>query len=260
MGPNGAGKSTLSASSWASPATRCSAARSPSTASTCWRWRRGERAVAGLYLAMQYPTEVPGVRLDAVLTEGAARPGAWTRPTWSPTLRRRGRAHRLRRALPRAAAQRRPVRRREEAQRDAAARRAAPRRSPSSTSSTPASTSTPCAPAPAGSRRLTNEHDLGVLAITHYNRLLHELKPDFVHILVKGRIVASGGPELADELERDGYARLRPGRGRAGAPPDRSRPLRRPVRLTSGRGRPCDPVPAWSSPTISRTAGGPGGR
>ena len=46
---------------------------------------------------------------------------------------------------------------------------------------------------------------LGVLAITHYNRLLEELHPDHVHILVKGRIVQSGGPELADVLERDGY-------------------------------------------------------
>jgi Fe-S cluster assembly ATP-binding protein len=36
--------------------------------------------------------------------------------------------------------------------------------------------------------------------------LFEELKPDFVHILAKGRIVKSGGPELADELERDGYA------------------------------------------------------
>ena len=44
-----------------------------------------------------------------------------------------------------------------------------------------------------------------MLAITHYNRLLEELHPDRVHILVKGRIVASGGPELADQLERDGY-------------------------------------------------------
>ena len=44
-----------------------------------------------------------------------------------------------------------------------------------------------------------------MLAITHYNRLLHELKPDRVHILVQGRIVASGGPELAERLERDGY-------------------------------------------------------
>ena len=56
----------------------------------------------------------------------------------------------------------------------------------------------------------THETALGVLAITHYSRLLHELKPDLVHILVKGRIVASGGPELADQLERDGYAAFVP--------------------------------------------------
>src|SRR4029079_12704061 len=53
---------------------------------------------------------------------------------------------------------------------------------------------------------LTNERGLGVLAITHYTRLLHELRPDRVHVLVRGRIVASGGSELADELERSGYA------------------------------------------------------
>ena len=59
------------------------------------------------------------------------------------------------------------------------------------------------------SRRIeaqTTEAGLGVLAITHYNRLLHELRPDVVHVLVKGRLVASGGPELAEELERTGYA------------------------------------------------------
>ncbi len=48
--------------------------------------------------------------------------------------------------------------------------------------------------------------DLGVLLITHYQRLLNYIKPDFVHVMVDGRIVASGGPELAQELERDGYA------------------------------------------------------
>jgi Fe-S cluster assembly ATP-binding protein len=46
---------------------------------------------------------------------------------------------------------------------------------------------------------------LGVLAITHYQRLLDHLEPDVVHILVDGRIVASGGMELAEQLERDGY-------------------------------------------------------
>ena len=52
----------------------------------------------------------------------------------------------------------------------------------------------------------TTSPGLGVLAITHYNRLLTELRPDRVHILVRGQIVAEGGPELADELEASGYA------------------------------------------------------
>jgi len=47
--------------------------------------------------------------------------------------------------------------------------------------------------------------ELGVVAITHYQRLLDHLAPDVVHILVDGRIVASGGMELAEILERDGY-------------------------------------------------------
>src|SRR5437764_11492797 len=48
--------------------------------------------------------------------------------------------------------------------------------------------------------------DMGALVITHYSRLLKYIRPDHIHVLVGGRIVRSGGPELADELERDGYA------------------------------------------------------
>ena len=47
--------------------------------------------------------------------------------------------------------------------------------------------------------------DLGVLVITHYQRLLNYVEPDFVHVLVNGKIVREGGPELALELERQGY-------------------------------------------------------
>jgi len=54
-------------------------------------------------------------------------------------------------------------------------------------------------------REGVDEWGLGVLAITHYRRLLSVLRPDVVHVFVQGRIVASGGPELADELERSGY-------------------------------------------------------
>ncbi|MFN0025971.1 MAG: hypothetical protein ACKV2O_02130, partial [Acidimicrobiales bacterium] len=52
--------------------------------------------------------------------------------------------------------------------------------------------------------------ELGTLVITHYQRLLEELVPDHVHILVGGKIVASGGPELAHQLEASGYEEFRP--------------------------------------------------
>jgi Fe-S cluster assembly ATP-binding protein len=45
----------------------------------------------------------------------------------------------------------------------------------------------------------------GFLVITHYQRLLNYVKPDFVHVMMQGRIVKSGGPELAERLEADGY-------------------------------------------------------
>ena len=47
--------------------------------------------------------------------------------------------------------------------------------------------------------------DMGVLMITHYQRLLNYIKPDFVHVMMQGRIVKSGGPELALKLEENGY-------------------------------------------------------
>src|SRR5690606_17064601 len=50
---------------------------------------------------------------------------------------------------------------------------------------------------------------LGILAITHYQRLLEHLEPDVIHVLMDGRIVRSGGPELADTLEREGYEAFR---------------------------------------------------
>ena len=50
--------------------------------------------------------------------------------------------------------------------------------------------------------------DKAVLLITHYQRLLDIVEPDFVHVLAAGRIVRSGGPELREELEREGYGAM----------------------------------------------------
>jgi Fe-S cluster assembly ATP-binding protein len=52
--------------------------------------------------------------------------------------------------------------------------------------------------------------DMGALLITHYQRLLNYIEPDFVHVFMNGRIVAEGGPELAATLEAEGYEAFTP--------------------------------------------------
>jgi Fe-S cluster assembly ATP-binding protein len=59
-----------------------------------------------------------------------------------------------------------------------------------------------------GINRIMRKPDKAVLLITHYQRLLDYVRPDFVHVLAGGRIVRSGGPELAHELEREGYGAM----------------------------------------------------
>ena len=56
-----------------------------------------------------------------------------------------------------------------------------------------------------GVNRFRAEEGKGVLLITHYTRVLRYITPDFVHVFVDGRIADQGGPELADELEANGY-------------------------------------------------------
>ena len=59
-----------------------------------------------------------------------------------------------------------------------------------------------------GVNRVRETGEIGTLLITHYTRILRYVKPDFVHVFVAGRIVEEGGPELADELEAEGYERF----------------------------------------------------
>jgi Fe-S cluster assembly ATP-binding protein len=60
-----------------------------------------------------------------------------------------------------------------------------------------------------GVNTLHEETGMGALVITHYQRILHYVKPQFVHIMLDGRIVREGGAELVDQLEREGYDWLR---------------------------------------------------
>jgi Fe-S cluster assembly ATP-binding protein len=71
-----------------------------------------------------------------------------------------------------------------------------------------------------GVNRLQSEQGLGALIITHYQRILHYVQPQFVHILMDGRIVLEGGSELVDRLEREGYDGIRQEYASNGAGPE----------------------------------------
>ncbi|MBU6264998.1 MAG: Fe-S cluster assembly ATPase SufC [Actinomycetales bacterium] len=58
-----------------------------------------------------------------------------------------------------------------------------------------------------GVNRAKDNSDMGVLLITHYTRILRYIKPEFVHVFVNGKVAEEGGPELADRLESEGYDR-----------------------------------------------------
>jgi Fe-S cluster assembly ATP-binding protein len=171
-----------------------------------------ERAAAGLHLVMQYPTEVPGVALDAVMTEALA---ARHRPLSDVDALLGVEAARI--GLPIALLHRSlnvdlsgGEKKRNETLQLAVLR---PRIAvlDEIDSGLDIDALRACAKRIEALTQADGDSDgLGVLAITHYTRLLTELHPDTVHILVKGRIVASGGPELADQLEADGYATFSP--------------------------------------------------
>ena len=204
MGPNGAGKSTLSAVIMGKPGYTVLGGSVTLDGEELLDLPTWQRAVRGLHLVMQYPTEVPGVHVDEVLVEALRARGRSTAGLDSVIAAEAGRinfdADLVSRAL-NVDLSGGEKKRNETLQLGVLAPRFAILDELDSGLDIDALRD--CA------RRVeqaTHESDLGVLAITHYVRLLEELKPDVVHILAAGRIVKTGGPELADELERDGYA------------------------------------------------------
>ncbi len=208
MGPNGAGKSTLSAAIMGKPGytvTKGSIMLNDRDIGAMPTW---QRALAGLHLVMQYPTEIPGVGIDELLSEALSERGI---DPAKLTARIAGEATRI--GLDEALIHRAvnvdfsggEKKRNETLQLAVLEPRIVVLDELDSGLDIDALRD--CA------RRvedLTNERNLGVLVITHYSRIFADLKPNFVHILAKGRIVASGGPELADQLERDGYEAFNP--------------------------------------------------
>jgi Fe-S cluster assembly ATP-binding protein len=204
MGPNGAGKSTLSAVVMGKSGYEVSAGSVRLDGVEMLGRPTWERAAAGLHLVMQYPTEVPGVSLESALTEALSTRGRATTDLHERLVLEAARIGFDERFLER------PLnvdlsggekKRNETLQLALLEPKFAILDELDSGLDVDALRD--CA------RRvmdLVTETGLGALVITHYSRLLEDLRPSRVHILVKGRIVESGGPELADVLERDGYA------------------------------------------------------
>jgi Fe-S cluster assembly ATP-binding protein len=204
MGPNGSGKSTLSHVLMGKPGYTVTAGTVTLDGVDLLVLPTWKRAQAGLFLAMQYPIEVPGVSLTAVLEESLVAAGRSTSNLVDDLRVEAGRIGFDERFLDR------PLnvdlsggekKRNETLQLGVLHPKIAVLDEIDSGLDVDALR--------AVSRRIeaaTHEENLGVLAITHYTRLLHELRPDRVHVLVRGQIQASGGPELANQLELTGYA------------------------------------------------------
>ena len=208
MGPNGAGKSTLSAVVMGKPGYEVISGSVTLDGVDLLAMPSWQRAQAGVHLVMQYPTEVPGVQLVDVMRHAFVARGIATNDLdarlhaeadqigFDAALLERalnvdfsGGEKKRNETLQVAMLEPKIVILDElDSGLDIDALRDCSRRI----------------------EALTNERHVGVLAITHYNRLLEVLHPDFVHILAKGQIVASGGPELASTLDRDGYAAFVP--------------------------------------------------
>jgi Fe-S cluster assembly ATP-binding protein len=204
MGPNGSGKSTLANVIMGGPGYEVYGGTVTLDGVDLLALPTWKRAQAGLFLAMQYPTEVPGVSLADAMAAALAPQGRATadvaalvateatRVGMTPALlarplnvdlsggeKKRNETLQLAVLAPKIA-----VLDEIDSGLDVDALRAVAQRV----------------------ELITNEVGLGVLVITHYSRLLRELRPDVVSVLRKGRIVASGGPDLAEELESTGYA------------------------------------------------------
>ncbi|EKF23774.1 feS assembly ATPase SufC [Mycolicibacterium hassiacum DSM 44199] len=209
MGPNGSGKSTLSYAIAGHPKYQVTQGSITLDGQDVLAMSVDERARAGLFLAMQYPVEVPGVSMSnflrtaatavrgeapklrlwvkevkAAMTELGIDPSFSERSVnegFSGGEKKRHEILQLMLLKPKIA-----ILDETDSGLDVDALRVVSE----------------------GVNRYQQAENGGVLLITHYTRILRYIKPQFVHVFVDGRIVESAGPELADELEENGYERF----------------------------------------------------
>ena len=208
MGPNGSGKSTLAYAVAGHPSYTVTSGSVRLDGEDVLSMSVDERARAGLFLAMQYPVEVPGVTVASFLRQaaGAVRGEAPKLRTWTKEVREAMSGLDMDPAF----TQRNvnegfsggEKKRFEILQMELLAPAFALLDETDSGLDVDA-----LRVVAEGVNRVRSRGTTGTLLITHYTRILRYVTPDVVHVLYKGRLAETGGPELADELEANGYAR-----------------------------------------------------
>ena len=209
MGPNGSGKSTLAYAIAGHPKYEITGGEVLLDGEDVLEMSVDERARAGLFLAMQYPVEVPGVTVSNFLrTAKTAIDGeAPSLRTWVKDVK--GAMDDLK--MDPVFAERNvnegfsggEKKRHEILQLEVLKPKFAVLDETDSGLDVDA-----LKIVSEGVNRAKESTGLGVLLITHYTRILRYIRPDYVHVVVAGKIVEEGGPELADRLENEGYDRF----------------------------------------------------
>lgn len=208
MGPNGSGKSTLAYSIAGHPKYQVTQGQILLDGEDVLEMSVDERARAGLFLAMQYPVEIPGVSVSNFLrTAKTAVDGkAPALRTWIQDVRLAMENLKMDSAFTE-----RNVnegfsggekKRHEILQMELLKPKFAVLDETDSGLDVDA-----LRVVAEGVNRIKDSNDIGVLLITHYTRILKYIKPDFVHVFVAGQIAEQGGAELAERLEAEGYDR-----------------------------------------------------
>jgi Fe-S cluster assembly ATP-binding protein len=209
MGPNGSGKSTLAYALAGHPRYRVTSGKVTFRGEDVLGLTADERARLGMFLAMQYPVEVPGVSVTNFLRTAVNAVRGEDVPVrqFAKELREQMRALQMdqrfaERSLNEGFSG-------GEKKRHEILQMALLRPRLAILDETDSGLDIDALKVVSDGVNRLRGPELGILLITHYTRILRYVAPDSVHVMVDGRVVQSGGPELADELEERGYERWR---------------------------------------------------
>jgi Fe-S cluster assembly ATP-binding protein len=214
MGPNGSGKSTLAYALMGHPAYRITEGELLLDGEDVLELEADERAQRGLFLAFQYPHAVPGVTVTSFLRSAInairkARNGGEENPIPIPEFRTELLSQMDRLKVSRELASRylNDGFSGGEKKRVEILQMAMLRPRIAILDETDSGLDIDALKVVAGGVKELVGPEMGALVITHYQRILDYITPDYVHVFIEGRIVEEGGPELAHKLEAEGYER-----------------------------------------------------